>query len=63
MEPAVTEMLSAGLIAVTIWIEPDKTPTTLILEVSWIERRAARLLIKLVSGALLAKNYASVMAK
>ena len=61
VELSVVEL--GGRIAALTVIEPVTTPTTLILEVSMIPNRAARLLIKLVIGASEAKNSSSVIAK
>lgn len=58
-------LLPAGglVIAVTITVDPEWTPTTLILEVSVICRRAARLLIKLVMALLELKKSLISMEK
>jgi len=55
--------LADGVIAVTMSVDPLKTPTTLTLEVSTMLRRAQRLLMKLVMELLLEKKVLISMAK
>lgn len=53
---SVVELVVEGVMAVVTMDEPLWTPTTLTLEVSVMERRAQRLLMKLVTELALLKN-------
>ena len=56
-------LLVEGVMTAVTVVEPLKTPTTLTLEVSWMLRRAHRLLMKLVMVLFELKKSLMFMAK
>jgi len=60
---SVVEFALDGVISAVTMTDPENTPTTLIMEVSVISRRAARLLMKVVMVLLLLKKVLMSMAK